>query len=512
MRALLIGQSAETFAIFDSLLLLQRGGKQVYYGPRQDAVDYFSSTGSPSPSAATNPADYLLEVASAGVDISDDELLQLDTLDALPARWTASPRSTVVAATIAQLSATLANSPVVPSSSASTMLQCVELTKRVSRHFYRDPSFSYTKIFTATVVACIVGLSFFQLGNDVVSLQNRMFSVFLILFVPPVFMNLIIFKMFKLRNLFTAREEPSRIYGKTAFVTSLLLSELPYTFVCGTIYFVLWYFLVGLPLVPRTIWFAYVMVQLFFFFQVSTLRGGTTLTELAVDMGVVDHGARSVLGHSSEPTPLLPRLDGGLQWFPHVHPSPNRSGLTSAQALLLHAVLLEMALLDVPIPVVRESHALRHPARPANPLRPLRARHLQPTTRTHVCPPSPSLLSTDQCRCGTYMTEYLSTSVGYLVDPTLSSLCEFCKFSTGDDFLHTLNITYDDRLLGLGVFALYSLTNVGLIYLFTFHPPRIPTSWRKVSSRAKMLAEDEERREAIEREGMEEVEAIPRGL
>lgn len=56
-------------------------------------------------------------------------------------------------------------------------------------------------------------------------------------------MNLIIFKMFKLRGLWEARERPNRIYGPTAFVTSLLISELPYTFISATIYFVFWYFL-----------------------------------------------------------------------------------------------------------------------------------------------------------------------------------------------------------------------------------------------------------------------------
>lgn len=56
-------------------------------------------------------------------------------------------------------------------------------------------------------------------------------------------MNLGIFKMFKLRGLWEAREGPSKIYGRTAFVTSLIVSEVPYSLLCATIYFVLWYFM-----------------------------------------------------------------------------------------------------------------------------------------------------------------------------------------------------------------------------------------------------------------------------
>lgn len=133
---------------------------------------------------------------------------------------------------------------------ASVARQCYELTMRVTRHYWRDPSFSYTKIFTSTVVPLIIGLSFFQVGHEqtIVSLQNRMFSTFLLLFVPVVWLNVIIFKIFRLRGLWDARERPSKIYGRTAFVTSLLVSEIPYSLVCATTYWLLWYFLTGFPI------------------------------------------------------------------------------------------------------------------------------------------------------------------------------------------------------------------------------------------------------------------------
>lgn len=34
---------------------------------------------------------------------------------------------------------------------------------------------------------------------------------------------------------------------------------------------------------------------------------------------------------------------------------------------------------------------------------------------------------------------------------------------------------YSDRWSALGVFAGYTLTNVALVFFFTFHPPRIPS-------------------------------------
>lgn len=168
--------------MFDNLLLLQRGGKQVYFGPRDEAVAYFGSDAS---KAYSNLADYLLDAAGAGSDVPDDELVEVDGLDALSVRWKASPHYQNLRSNIATLSTP--SSPVAkPATSSATRLrQCIELTKRVSRNYSRDLSYSYTKFFTAVVVALIIGLSFLQLGNSVVSMQNRLFSVFLILFVPP---------------------------------------------------------------------------------------------------------------------------------------------------------------------------------------------------------------------------------------------------------------------------------------------------------------------------------------
>lgn len=241
--------------------MLQRGGKQVYFGPRTGAVSYFTAN-SPTAQTHVNPADYLLDVTKTGVDVPDDELARMSDLNALNDKWVASNEYRELKRELSRLgsssSASKASSTTTtkgaPSSlsgardgnrAPSRLQQCILLTQRVSRNYFRDASFSYTKLFTSTIVPLVVGLSFLSVGSarTIVSLQNRMFSVFLLLFVPVVWMNAIIFKVHALRGLWEARERPSRIYGRTAFVTSLLVSEIPYSVVCATIYFFLWYFL-----------------------------------------------------------------------------------------------------------------------------------------------------------------------------------------------------------------------------------------------------------------------------
>ena len=57
---------AQIFALFDELLLLQRGGSLVYAGPAGGVVDYLSGVpGAPAPEAGRNPASWMMEAVAA---------------------------------------------------------------------------------------------------------------------------------------------------------------------------------------------------------------------------------------------------------------------------------------------------------------------------------------------------------------------------------------------------------------------------------------------------------------
>ncbi|GAA5941325.1 hypothetical protein JCM3775_001542 [Rhodotorula graminis] len=436
--------SAETFGIFDDLLLLQRGGKQVYFGARKDAVSYFSRDPNVNEADApsfTNPADFLLDVSKTGVDVPDEDLGEVDDLDVLSKRWSSSSESSAVKQELVQLGAPvntrddkttrLMRKP--PPPSASVWRQCALLTKRVSRHYYRDPSFSYTKLFTSTIVPLIVGLSFFLVGRErtIVSFQNRMFSVFLLLFVPVVWMNAIIFKVHALRGLWEARERPSRIYGRTAFVTSLLVSEVPYSVVCGAAYFVLWYFLVGLPFKASTIGFSFLLIQIFFFFQSTwalwivclSQSLGTVANLLPFFLVAMEAFNGSLIAYHQ-----MPVYYRWLYWV-----SPFQHYVRAMLGALLHGQPVECAGFEL----------------------------------VSFRPPPDST-------CATYAAEYLRTHAGYLLSPDATEACDFCPMSTGDDFLSSLNISHGDRWTSLAVLAAYSLSNIAITYYLVFVPLRVP--------------------------------------
>jgi len=428
--------SAQAFALFDDVLLLQKGGRQLYTGERAKAVRFFQDSRKDADVAEPeNPADYLLAIAIDKTEAAQGRN-HADTAQQL--RWRGSADARRIEGELTALAASGGPSQVVKlASSAPVWLQCVELTRRVSRHYYRDVSYSWTKLFTSTAVPLVVGLSFYQEGRQrsIVSLENRMFSVFLLLFVPVVVMNVTIFKAHQLRALWHAREKPCRVYGRFAFATSLVVSELPYSVACATTYFVIWWSLVGLPTDRATVGYAFGLLQLFWVFQ-STWA--LWIVALSDNLGTIANllpfflVSMEAFNGSLMPYSQMPVYWRWLYWV-----SPFRHYLAGMLGVILHGQPVECD----PVELV-------------------------------------AFLAPEGQACGQYAAEYLRSHAGYLVDAAAMGMCEFCRAATGDDFLATLHVSFGERWRALGILAAYTASNVGLVYLLVYFPPEMPACLR----------------------------------
>jgi len=152
---------------------------------------------------------------------------------------------------------------------APVWAQTTMLTRRLFTQYWRDPSYLYGKLFVAVIIGIFNGFTFYQLGNTVQDMQNRMFSVFLIITIPPTVVNTVVPKFFQNMALWQAREHPSRIYGWFAFTTAQVVAEIPIAIVCSVIYFLLWYFPAGLPTDSSTAGYVFLMTMLFWLFMSS---------------------------------------------------------------------------------------------------------------------------------------------------------------------------------------------------------------------------------------------------
>ncbi|KAK3295231.1 brefeldin A resistance protein [Chaetomium fimeti] len=237
--------SAQVFSVFDTLLLLAGGGKTVYFGDIGESGrtvrEYFDRYGAPCPDE-TNLAEHMIDVVSGSLSQGKD----------WSQVWLASPEHAAVTEELDQLVATAAASPPKTTDDgyeyATTLwTQLKMVTQRTSVSLYRNTDYINNKVALHTFGALFNGFTFWQIGDSVTDLQMRLFTAFNLIFVAPGVINQLQPLFIQRRNIFETREKKSKMYSWVAFVTGLVVSEIPYLCICAVLYFFCWYYTVGFP-------------------------------------------------------------------------------------------------------------------------------------------------------------------------------------------------------------------------------------------------------------------------
>ncbi|KAK5447982.1 hypothetical protein LTS15_009481 [Exophiala xenobiotica] len=213
--------SAQLFAQFDTLLLLTRGGKTVYFGNIGDESatikDYFGETGkdwvqvwqeSAEHENATQELDRIIADATSKPEQQHDDGHEFAT-----SLWT----------------------------------QTKIVTQRMNVALYRNTDYVKNKFALHVGTALFVGFSFWQIGNTVKDLQLGLFAMFSFIFVAPGVIAQLQPLFIERRDIYDAREKKSKMYSWIAFVTGLIVSEFPYLIICAILFFLPFYWTVGFP-------------------------------------------------------------------------------------------------------------------------------------------------------------------------------------------------------------------------------------------------------------------------
>lgn len=167
--------NAALFGSFDRLLLLQRGGRCVYFGDIGEhasiLLDYFHRHGADFPADA-NPAEAMLDAIGAG---QAPRVGKGDWADI----WAESPELTNVKDQIIQMKSarvkevgwhvkTDAKEYATP-----LMHQLKVVQKRTNVAFWRSPNYGFTRLFNHVSIALLSGLCYLQLDDSRSSLQYR---------------------------------------------------------------------------------------------------------------------------------------------------------------------------------------------------------------------------------------------------------------------------------------------------------------------------------------------------
>lgn len=237
--------SAQLFSQFDSLLLLAKGGKTVYFGDIGDKAatirEYFGRNGAPCPIEA-NPAEHMIDVVSGQLSQGKD----------WNQVWLSSPEYEKMNTELDDIINEAASKP--PGTVddghefAMPLWEQIKLvTQRMNVSLYRNVDYVNNKFALHIFSALFNGFSFWMVGSSVGDLQLKLFTIFNFIFVAPGVLAQLQPLFIHRRDIFEARERKSKMYSWVAFVTGLIVSEVPYLIVCGVLYYVCWYYTVGFP-------------------------------------------------------------------------------------------------------------------------------------------------------------------------------------------------------------------------------------------------------------------------
>ncbi|KAJ4109141.1 ATP-binding cassette transporter snq2 [Fusarium oxysporum] len=416
---------------FDMVLALNPGGNTFYFGPMgengEDVVKYFSDRGAVCP-PNKNVAEFILETAARphrrpdGTKVdwnqewveSEEAQKMLEEIDGL--------KRVRSSATEGVVSSNKEHSEF----AAPTWLQTVELTKRMFRQHWRDPSYIYGKFFIAVIFGIFNGFTFWKLGYTMQDMQNRMFTCFLIVTVPPTIVNGVVPKFFTNMALWQAREYPSRIYGWFAFCTANIVSDIPAAVVSAVLYFVLWYWPTGLPTESSVSGYTFLMTLLIFLFMTSwgqwicAFAPSFTVISNVLPFFFVMFGLFNGVVRPYASLPVFWRF-----WMYYANPSTYWIG-----------GILAATLDGTPVECSSEE------------------------TAKFDAPPGQT--------CQEYAGAFADSAGGYLLNPNATSACEFCPMSSGNEYLASLNIDASDKWRDFGIFLAFCVSNWMLVYFFIY--------------------------------------------
>ena len=393
--------SASLFEAFDVLMLLARGGKTSYFGETGEhssvLLEYFARNGAPCP-PNTNPAEHIVDVVQGRYGTAID----------WPQTWLDSEEYRRTMAELEELSRSQiwekgddAHSAEEENKDFATPIpyQIRLVTQRQILALWRNPDYVWNKIGIHISNSLFAGFTFWMLGDGTFDLQLRLMSMFNFVFVAPGCINQLQPFFIRNRDIFETREKKSKTYHWLAFISAQLLSEIPALIVCGTLFFCCWYFTCGFPVkasISGQVYFEMLLYEFLYTSIGQAIAAYSPNAYFAALMNPLILGA-ALINFCGVVVPYDQITVFWRYWLYWLDPFTYLMG-----------ALLEPVAWDVQVQCKAEE-------------------------LTYI--PLPS-----NTTCGEYMSDFLADHAGYTVDPTNSTMCAYCQYETGADYLRTLNI------------------------------------------------------------------------
>lgn len=416
--------SAQLFAQFDTLLLLAKGGKTVYFGDIGDngstVKEYFGRYGAPCPPEA-NPAEHMIDVVSG--DLSEGRDWNKIWLESPEYEARTRELDTIIAEAAAKPPGTLDDGR-----EFATPLweQTKIVTQRMNVALYRNTDYVNNKIILHIFSALFNGFSFWMIGDTVGDLQLRLFTVFQFIFVAPGVIAQLQPLFIERRDIYEAREKKSKMYSWKAFVTGLIVSELPYLCLCAVLYFVCWYYTVGFPSNSNKAGATFFVMLMYEFVYTGIGQFIAAYAPNAVFATLANPLLIGILvSFCGVLVPYAQIQEFWRYWIYYLNPFNYLMGS-----------MLTFTVWDAPVRCAEEEFAIFN----------------TPNATT----------------CANYLAEYLNGlgAAAYLDNPDATSGCRVCEYRQGSDYLKTLNIKeYYYGWRDAAIVVIFVFSSYAMVYL-----------------------------------------------
>jgi len=307
---------------------------------------------------------------------------------------------------------------------ATNATQFRVVTKRASIQMWRNVDYITNKFALHIATGLLNGFSFWMLGNTYQDLQNRLFTIFGFIFVAPGVIAQMQPKFIANRDIFEAREKKAKMYTWRAFIVAEIIAEIPYLFICGTLYFACWWAPAGFSFAPGVA--GPVILQIYFYEMLYTGIGQfiAAYAPSATFAALVNPTIISILVLTNGAfIPYSQMQEFWKYWLYWMNPFQYLIG-----------GLLVFPLWDQPVQCATEELG----------------RFVPPAGQT----------------CGAYMADFLSRTPGYLTNADAVDVCEYCIYSRGSEYLASLELgrkVYGWRDICLTL--LFVLSSYGLVFI-----------------------------------------------
>ncbi|KAL8280941.1 hypothetical protein RQP46_006620 [Phenoliferia psychrophenolica] len=420
--------SSELFQVFDRLLLLKKGGETVYFGdlgPNSETlIEYFGSRSDLKCGPKDNPAEYILEVIGAGAGAKASADWHQLWKESEEFKQTQRQIDDYHQQFAGQVSAADKAPDSGRSYAAHTTTQISLVTQRVFQHYWRDPTYVMAKVMLNIVAGLFIGFSFWNTPNDVSGLQNKLFAVFMAVVMAAPLSQQLQPKFIGLRTLFEARERPSRMYSWPALVFSSVIVEVPWNLFAGTIFFLCWYYTVAFPSDSNRVGYAYLLLMLFEIYFASFAQFVAALSANSMMASILFSTFFSfviIFNGVVQPVSQLPYF--WRAWMYRLTP---------------FTYLIEGL-------CVNAMHGIKITCTDSQ--------------FTFLTPPSGQ-------SCLDFLEPYTNSTIGYAQE--VAGKCGYCAYSSGDQFLATLGMSFNHRWRNIGFMCAYIVFNYAACFCFFY--------------------------------------------